>query len=221
MFATVTNWRLAQSVQPGEVKDRLLQEMVSRSIEIARERGILDVIMVEVNPDRLIVISSYETVEGAVASGPPLLAFLGEHFGDKLELVSRTIGRAYEPSDFVTLDRHKTHEWREVATEMYANINLYRIDPAIRDPDAFADFLHSIAEKFLALMAELDLLDMLVVRTGEDSMIVVRLFENPEAFDRSMQRALKVYPPDLFGGMIEVTENVRGRAFDAEFLLAH
>lgn len=220
MFATVTNWRLAQSVPPGEVKDRLLQEMVTRSIDIVRERGILDLIMVEIEPDRLIAISCYETMEDAIASGPPLLAYLGKHYGDKIELVSRTVGRAFEPSDFVTVDRHKAHEWREVAAEMYANINLYRIDPAVREPDAFLDYLHSIAEKFLSLMAELDLLDMLVVRTGEDSMIVVRLFENPEAFDRSMQRALKVYPPDLFGGMIEVTENVRGRAFDAEFLLA-
>lgn len=219
MFATVTFWRLAPAVRPLEIQDKLLREMTNRVIDIARAQGILDVIMVEVDPDRLIVVSSYETMEGAVATGPPLLAFLTEHYGDAIELICRSIGRAFEPSDYLSLDRNKSQDWRDDAEAMYANINVYRIDPSIQDPEAFAAFLESVAPEFLTLMSQFNLLDMLVIRTAEDTMMVVRLFSNLGAFDQAMNQAREQYSPNHFGGKIEPVANYRGRTFDATFLL--
>ena len=52
MFATVTTWRLAESVQPSDAQDRFLREMFTGAIDIVRDWGVLDVVMVEVEPDR-------------------------------------------------------------------------------------------------------------------------------------------------------------------------
>lgn len=218
MFATVTVWRLGPSLQTEIAQNAILPELTSRAIVIARDFGILDFIMVPVGPDKLIVISSYETEDDARGSGPPLLSFLFAEYGENISLINRDVGRAWEPRDFVSHDRDEARLWRDDATAMFANINRYQLDPSIVEPSALDAFLIRISEQFLAVLAQMNLLDMLVVRTG-DELTVVRLFENPEAFDQAMTRAKEFFADDPFEGKLTLIENLRGRAFDANFLV--
>jgi hypothetical protein len=219
MFATVTTWRMAPSLQTEEAQNRILPELTSRALEIARQFGILDFIMIPVNVDTLMVVSCYETEGDARDSGPPLLSFLNDQYGDKLDLLDRTLGPAWEPSDFLVLNRTEPYQWRDAAEAMYGNVNVYQIDPSIREPAALKAYFDSLSEEFLTVLSDVDLLDMLVVRTSEEHLIVLRLFENPDAFDRAMAEAQKAFSPERFAGKITVIENMRGRAFDANFLL--
>src|SRR5215210_1645472 len=104
MFATVTRWTLNPSVRSRDVLDVLLPEMTSNVIKLVRAQGILDVIMVEAPDDHLTVISSYESESAATASGPNVLKFMNDHYADKITLVSRTVGQAYEPSALLAND---------------------------------------------------------------------------------------------------------------------
>lgn len=217
MFATVTTWRMAPSIQSDDAQNRVLPELTTRAIAIARTYGILDFVMVPAPPDTLMVISSYETEEDARNSGPPLLTFLTEQYGDTISFVRRQVGPAWEPSDFVSLDRNAARIWRDDASGMFANLNRYQLDQSILDLDQFDAFLQRIGARFLNVLSEMDLLDMLVIRTGDD-MYVLRLFENPDAFDRAIERAKSLFTEDPFENKLRIVESWRGRAFDANFL---
>jgi hypothetical protein len=220
MFATVTTWRLAESVQLPDAQDRFLREMTAGAIGIVRDRGVLDVVIVEVEPDLLIVVSSYETLEDAQASGPPLLRYITERFSDRIELISRSIGPAFEPSQFVDIEETAVRQWRDEATAMYARISYTRLDPSIREPDAFMTYLAGFADEVMAMLSRLGLLDVLLVRISDDTLMSLRLFEDPVAFDAAMREAWRTASPDLTAGKVEILEQVRGRAFDATQLLS-
>lgn len=220
MFATVTTWRLAPSVQPTDTQDRFLREMTTGAIGIVREHGVLDVVMVEVEPDRLIVVSSYETLEDALASGPPVLQFISGRFGDRIELISRFIGPAFELGQFADVEETAVRQWRDEATAMYARISYTRLDPSIQDPDAFVAYLAEFADQVMAMLSRLGLLDVLLVRISDDMLMSLRLFEDPAAFDAAMREAWQSVSPDLMTGKVEILEQFRGRAFDATQLLS-
>lgn len=220
MFATVTTWRLAPSVQPIDVQDRFLREMTAEVIGIVRESGVLDIVMVAIEPDRLIVVSSYETLDEAQSSGPPLLKRLTERFSDRIALISRSIGPAFEPGHFAVVEGPDARQWRDEAKAMYANISISRLDPSIRDPDALMAYLTTLADSVMSMLTRLGLLDVLVVRISDDTLLSLRLFEDPKAFDAAMREARSSVSPDLIAGKIEPVEQLRGRAFDAAQLLS-
>jgi hypothetical protein len=220
MFATVTTWRLAESVQLPDAQDRFLREMIAGAIDIVRDWGVLDVVMVEAEPDRLIVVSSYETSEDALASGPPLLQYITERFSDRIELISRFTGPAFEPGQFMDVEEAVVRQWRDEATAMYARISFTRLDQSIQDPDAFMSYLSGFADEVMAMLSRLGLLDVLLVRISDDTLMSLRLFEDPAAFDAAMQEAWQSVSPDLMTGKVEIVEQFRGRAFDAAQLLS-
>jgi hypothetical protein len=185
---------------------------------IVRALDVLDLIMIQADESRLVVITSYESETAAIAAGRPLLAFLDDHYADKISLVARTIGRAYDPREFLAADVNPEHPGWDEDEAMFANVNTYQIAPAYREVEAFEAFLNSVAAGFLSVLSRFGLLDMLVVRTSLEEMIVVRLFGNPEHFDRALSQAQAEYSPDNFAGKIELISSVRGPAYDANFL---
>ena len=103
---------------------------------------------------------------------------------------------------------------------MYARISYTRLDPSIQDPDAFTAYLAEFADQVMAMLSRLGLLDVLLVRISDDTLVSLRLFEDPAAFDAAMQEAWQTISPDLTAGKVEILEQFRGRAFDAAQLLS-
>ena len=53
MYATVSTWRLHESIRSTESLDQFVREFLTSGIDLARRAGALDVLMIDFDPDRL------------------------------------------------------------------------------------------------------------------------------------------------------------------------
>jgi hypothetical protein len=220
MYATVSTWHLVAPGRPVEEQYRLLREVVAGGIGIVRGFGVLDVVVVELEPDRLVIAALYDTLEDAMAAEAPIVAYMAERFRNRVELISRSTGPAWEPAHFGAVDRDDAQQWRTDANGMYASIGTWRLDPSLRDTESLTAFLQGLADQVMSLLARLGLLDFLVVRLTEDTLFALRLFGDPEAFEAARAEAQESVPTDILAGKMELIDRVQGRAFDAAQLLA-
>ena len=144
MYATVTTWHLPDSLRDREARDRFVRSLVLAGIEKARQAGVIDVIMIEVEPDQLVAVSVFETLADADAAAPMARQFLAERYDDTLALVSRVTGRAYDPHGLVPITREAVQQWRGDADAMTASLVTWRLDPSLRAPEALGDYLHGL-----------------------------------------------------------------------------
>jgi hypothetical protein len=144
--------------------------------------------------------------------------FIAERYADRLETVSRITGRAYDPPQIVGLDRLDSRMWREDADAMYANLVTWRLDPSIRSPESLGAHLRAVWESFRSLLLQAGLLDVLVVRTGEDTMLAIRLYADRAAADATYAEALAELSNDYIR-KVEVIDRRDGRAFDVPQML--
>lgn len=218
MFAIVTTWRLHESIRTAAERDIFVRALLTDGIEIVRRAGVLDVMMIEVEPDLLLVVSVFETEEEADAAHQLMNPFITDRFGDHLELISRVIGRAYDPPRIVGADRVHTQFWRAEADAMYANLVTWRLDPSIRPPDVLADHLRGVWTQYSQLLSQRGLLDVLVVRTSEETMLAIRLYEDLAAGDAEYQQAVNSLGIE-YTSKVEAIKTEVGRAFDVPLLL--
>lgn len=99
MYATVSTWRLHESVRSPDAYETFLREMIDSNIDLAREVGMIDAMMIRTGADTMIGVAVYETREEAEAAGPIARGRVGDKYADRLELISRVAGPARDMPD--------------------------------------------------------------------------------------------------------------------------
>ncbi|MDQ2682906.1 MAG: hypothetical protein M3Y37_05210, partial [Chloroflexota bacterium] len=87
MFATVSSWQFHESLREPGAQIHFMQTLVSRGITPARDAGALDVLLITIEPDRMIATTIYESlgdVEEAISSTKPVIA---RHFSEQMTLL--------------------------------------------------------------------------------------------------------------------------------------
>ena len=96
MLASVSKWRIAESLRAGEDVLELGPTSLARHIDVLRGLGLLDILSIRVSDDQLLVVTIYEEkLEGEDAWKAAQLAFR-EDLEGKLELLGRESGPAYD-----------------------------------------------------------------------------------------------------------------------------
>jgi hypothetical protein len=218
MHATVSTWRIHESISTTVERDDLVRDLLANGIEIVRRAGVLDVMMIEVDPDLLMIVSVFETLEEANAAGELTPQFVADNYSGKLELVNRVTDRAYDPPRIVGLNRLDSRLWRGEAEAMHANLVTWRLDPSILSPESLGAHLRGVWENFSPLLLQIGLLDVLVVRTSEDTMLAIRLYADRQSGDAAYDQAVRRLGTE-YTSKVSVVEKAVGRAFDVPQLL--
>jgi hypothetical protein len=216
VHAVVTTWRLHLDVGTTE-RDPFICDLVVRGITAARAQGVVDVIMIVIEPDRLMAVSLFETLEEALATTPVALAFVADQYAQTLELISRVTGQAYELADLVDLDISTVRQSRESTSgEMVAHLAIWRLGPAIRPPEHLVAFLRASSPNGMPTLLAQGLTDVIVIRTADDTLLVIRLAPDP---DVPADGQMLTERSDRHAGTFDLDEEIVGRAFDIPTLL--
>jgi hypothetical protein len=215
MHATVTTWCLRHPPRDTAEFDRRLRALMKGGIELGRRIGVVDVLIVAFDPNMLLIVTLYETLDEAMEAGPHVLHYVREGFADQLELVSRVAGQAFETSQFAPVDRDETQQWRLDAAQMYGNAATWHLDPSIRSPEAFEAFVSDVMAKSYERLKNRGLLDAFGVRISNDELLVLRLCSDPAIFDAIYSEESIAAGQALLNGKISLVEQSTGRAFDA------
>ena len=96
MLASVTRWRISESVRDDATFRELLHTSLGNHVAILREHGLLDIIVVRIAEDVLLAVTIYEDdAEGQDAWVASQIAFRDDLLG-KLELINRVAGPAFD-----------------------------------------------------------------------------------------------------------------------------
>jgi hypothetical protein len=215
MHATVTTWRLRHPPRDGAEFDRVVRTLMRGGIEVGRRVGVVDIVIIEFEPDTFQVVSLYESLEEAMDSSSHVFRYVEEGWADQIELISRVTGPAYDYGHFTPFDREEAQLWRADADQMYANVSTWHLGPAIRPPDAFAAFVTGALESSLPVMRSLGLLDTVGVRIGPDTLCIVRLCGDATTFESLYTDETMAAAKPLIDGKLALVEQATGRAFDA------
>jgi hypothetical protein len=218
MHAVVTTWRIRDV--PDSSRDAFITEFVQRGITAARALNVLDVLLVALEPDQLISISLFDSLDDALVTRPVALAFVDDHYSRHLDLISRVTGLVYELSDLADLDVAAMRQGRQRPDgSLSVQLATWRLGPDVRAPDQLLAFLRELIQYGLPTVLEDGLLDVFGIRTADDTLLIVRLIERPDALDT-------VYAPSawqdlsaLIAHRVELVEQVVGNAFDMPTLL--
>lgn len=101
---------------------------------------------------------------------------------------------------------------------MLASVSRWRIDETVRDEAAFRGFLQSSLGKHVAILRDLGLLDIVVVRVADDVMLAVTIYED-EAEGQTGWTASQIAFRDDLNGKLELINRIAGPAFDLPQLL--
>ncbi len=102
---------------------------------------------------------------------------------------------------------------------MHANLVTWRLAPAIQPAEELAAHLRGVWTHYSQLLRQVGLLDVLVVRTGEDEMLAIRLYDDSRADDLANEEAVTTLGTEYLSKVTAIEKRV-GRAFDAPQLLA-
>ena len=96
MLASVTRWRINESVREATAFHELLHTSLGKHVAILRDLGLLDIIVVRIADDVLLAVTIYEDeVEGQAGGAASQVAFRDDLLG-KMELISRVAGPAFD-----------------------------------------------------------------------------------------------------------------------------
>ena len=96
MLASVTRWRISETVRDDAAFRGLMQSSLRRHVSILRDLGLLDIIVVRVAEDVFLAVTIYEEeAEGQAGWAASQVAFREDLMGN-FELISRVAGPAYD-----------------------------------------------------------------------------------------------------------------------------
>ena len=218
MYAVVTTWRVRNV--PDSDRDIFIGEFVRRGISAARELNVLDVLVISVEPDQLISISLFESLDDALATRPVALAFVDDHYAGHLDLISRVTGQVYELSDLVDLDVAAMRQGRQRPDgPLSVQLATWRLGADVRAPDQLLPFLRELVQFGLPSVLEEGLLDVFGIRTADDTLLVVRLIERPDDLDTLISASASRELSRLIANRVSLVDRVAGLAFDMPTLL--
>src|SRR5687767_599747 len=96
MLASVSRWRLAETIrEPGAFPD-FLQTSLGKHVAILRDHGLLDVVVVRISDDVMLAVTIYEDeAEGQAGWTASQIAFRDDLRGN-VELIGRVAGPAFD-----------------------------------------------------------------------------------------------------------------------------
>ena len=209
MYATVITWRLRESVRDEDAYDAFLREMVSRNIDFARRVGMLDALLMHVEPDMMIGIAVYESAEEA-AEASSIARDMRITYEDSVEFVDRVGGPM---NDMPSLPGRPSPTDTDGAPPTYASISTWRLAEALRDDSVFDAYVKQVMEQNVELANEVGLLDVMVIRVSEEIIMTVGMYESREAVEAAIQRSTRLYQ-ERFASDIELLDRKFGRAVD-------
>ena len=219
MYATVSTWRLHESIRSTESLDQFVREFLTSGINLARRAGALDVLMIELEPDRLMAVTLFETLGEATEANGTLQHFVAECYSDRLTTLSRVTGRAYDPCQLHGAgDGGSKQAAAASGGVMHASLVTWRLDPSIRTDEGVEQFLNGIWERYAQPLQRLGLLDVVVIRTAEDSLLAVRLYTGPIEHEAAFRKAVE-HVNELIESRVTFVSKHEGRAFDVPQLL--
>ena len=96
MLASVSRWRIDESVRDDAAFFELMQTSLRKHVSILRDLGLLDIMVVRVAEDVLLAVTIYENdAEGQEAWKASQIAFRDDLAG-KLEVIDRIAGPAFD-----------------------------------------------------------------------------------------------------------------------------
>jgi hypothetical protein len=219
VHAVVTIWRVRDP--DVQLEPAFIRELARQGIDPARARGVVDVLFVAIEPDRLMAISLFESLEDALAARPVALAFIAGQYADMLDMISRTTGQLYELTEFADVNFASIRQQRPVYEGPYwAHLATWRLSENVREPGALVAFLR---ERVAAMRPQIDErapVDEFAVRTADDALLVVRLLDSPEERSPAAEVPVIVVEASTSDGLAQLVDRSVGRAYDVPTLLS-
>lgn len=101
---------------------------------------------------------------------------------------------------------------------MLASVSRWRIDERVRDEATFRDLLRSSLGRHVAILRDHGLLDIVVVRISDDTMLAVTVYEDDAEGQAGWTASQIAFRDDLIG-KLELIGRIAGPAFDLPQLL--
>jgi hypothetical protein len=94
MHANLSTWKLAPHVRDEEPYAEFIARLLQQTLPMARVLGLLDSMIVRVGDDTIVAINVYEDEASAADAWTRARTLITRHYGNELEFVSITTGRA-------------------------------------------------------------------------------------------------------------------------------
>lgn len=101
---------------------------------------------------------------------------------------------------------------------MLASVTRWHIAESVRDAAAFVDYIQPVLRKHLTILRKHGLLDILMIRTAEDMLIAVALYEDDAEGQEAWVASQIAFRDDLLG-KLDLVSRVTGPAFELPQLL--
>ena len=218
MFASVVTWSVDPPITTDDDRVDLLRRLLAFSLERDRAAGVVDIIISEFETDLIMVFSLFDTLAEAFNAGESDLVGSSAHFADRLVVISRVVGQAYDGPGYALIDRDDAHRWRDTAAGMFSTMATWRIDGSLRAPAALNSYLAERMEMSIDLLKHLGLVDMTVMRLADDVIMAVLLYDRPGDVSEAHTRA-QTSMQAVLGDKVKLVKAHTGWAFDVPQLI--
>lgn len=216
MYASITTWTLHPSVRESDAVFKVLQDLVRTKVEIARSVGMVDSVLIYLEPETVVGISVYESEEDALAAAPIAREAIEASFTGSLRVERREVGPVYDVSPPHSV--HHDHPWRHESEAMYATLSTWRMTPELQAPGAFDRFLVDGNRTYFPVLRRMGVLDAMFIPHGEDQLAVLDLYGDPIEGHAVYEEAVAALA-EYIDGKLEPQEVRTGRAYDIPLLL--
>jgi hypothetical protein len=214
VYAAITTLTVTPMGPAGDVS-ALLRSLVGRTCPAAFEAGMLDATVLHLPPDRIVMISIYDSETGAITMGPTVERTIITEFAGTLHWERRVIGYLYN----ALLPDESALAWRAGAPVMHATWAVWRVGPHLRTTEALERYIAEGYRRLEPMSRRLGLVDRLVIRYGNDELAVLNLYPEP-VLGHAAYEEVNAVLADYAAGHIERIETRTGQAFDLAMLLA-
>jgi hypothetical protein len=212
MFASVSSWQFNESLTSAEQRLHFMRSLVSHGITAARDSGVLDFLLITLEPDQMLSVVIYESE----ADIPPAITVaskvMTQHFPDQLTLLGRERGPLYEAQQLLKPDEVDPPDGRSDSDGLGAYVARWQIDPSLESAEV-EEWVRKTWADNQDFLRELGLLDRLVIRVASDQLLVVNLF--PVGMDgASVYHDAIARRPSMIYRKVALISGETGRAYD-------
>jgi hypothetical protein len=218
MFATVSTWRLTGPPTTAAGWNDFVRDLVGRGISAARAMHVHDMVVIAVEPDRLIVVCQFETEAEAIAAERATLAFADAAYTAEAVSLERSTGRVFELGRYARLDRSHVQDRAAPRGAMFAQIVHWRLATDVQDPAALDRFLSQAWSQAAPFLRAVGLYDIVAVQAAPDLLMAIRLYGGDTRVDHAWHRAMERVRGIMSDGATVAAE-FTGRAWDTQVLL--
>lgn len=218
MYASVSQWDLDPSLDTMAARAAFLKDLADVGIRHARETGVVDLIWIDIEPNRLVSVALFEDLADIDEYAQRSRTLLEKHRADKIRFVSREVGEVFEPHLLLAQVQPPLRTRTSDVGSLCAYLARWRMDPSLHPPGALRAWLQDFWANNEDFLKELEVLDRMVIRTAEDELLVVNLYpEGSPGLQRYKEAAER--RPHITTGRVTFIDGIEGRAYDMPALL--